>query len=414
MKLNTTDFVRKMQCPMLMALTCFPLVMLVVQTAAPEAVGRMWLFPVLFTGLGWGCILLPGKLRIPGGLAGIVLMWVMAAVCFPLGAHPVLALPTAVYSGMLFFVLPVGGWERGRELALAWPMVGVLTHVIMQLLTNGSRNLGEDIYGAGERTLLISFLALLVLTALSLNRSSLKDASQSRRSIPLLMRRQNRVLTLALVIIGVLVAAIPAIGDALAWVGDMFMRLMAYVGALLAMLMPQKGAGVGGAAPGEGGAGLGEANEPSQFALIMEKIIGVLALVVLVIGLFFFLRMLWKKLRKLLRYLWERLGKYGSAASEDYEDEVTSTREEEEIERMGLLKRLRRLAPEDEAGLDPTQRVRSRYRRMMRRGNWARSSTAREQLPPEAAGLYERARYSGQTLTEEEAERFRERTRRVK
>jgi hypothetical protein len=34
-------------------------------------------------------------------------------------------------------------------------------------------------------------------------------------------------------------------------------------------------------------------------------------------------------------------------------------------------------------------------------------------LPDEAAALYERARYGGETLTEEEAGRFREGTRRV-
>ena len=103
---------------------------------------------------------------------------------------------------------------------------------------------------------------------------------------------------------------------------------------------------------------------------------------------------------------------YSAAVSEDYEDEVTSTREDD-AERESMLSRLRRFAPEDERGLDATQRVRSRYRGLKRRKQWETSSTARETLPEEAASLYERARYSGETLSEEEAERFRNVTKKL-
>ena len=121
----------------------------------------------------------------------------------------------------------------------------------------------------------------------------------------------------------------------------------------------------------------------------------------------------WKKLRKLIAYLWKRLTQYGMTASEDYEDEITSTRDEDGVERESAFSRLRRMAAQDERGLDPAQQVRSRYRRLKQRRRWAEAATARETLPAEAAALYERARYSGQAMTDAEAERFREGTKKL-
>jgi hypothetical protein len=177
--------------------------------------------------------------------------------------------------------------------------------------------------------------------------------------------------------------------------------------------MPQQKSGGGTAGGGDSDPLVpGAAAEPSQLALIMEKVMTVLAVIIIIVGAFFILKMLLKRLKKLLRYLWEKLGKYSAAVGEDYEDEVTSTREDD-AERESLLGRLRRFAPEDERGLDATQRVRSRYRSLKRRRRWTTASTARETLPEEAARLYERARYSGEVLTDAEAERFREATKKV-
>lgn len=413
MKLNTTDFRRKMQHPVVLALAGFPLVLFLIAQDAPEAQGLMWVLPAAYVLLAWVCLLLPGKLRLPGGLAGIAVMIAVTAAAWPIAAHLVLLVPIVVYTVLMLIALPMGRWERGRELGLEWPVIGMGTHVLVQLLINGAQKMGNTAFDDCEGMLVVSFLALAVLVVLAMNRTSLNSASQSRQSIPLLMRRQNLVLVLSVLVIGVLISLIPAIGQALSWVWDQLMQLLLLIGAFLASIMPQQKSGGGIAGGGDIDPLVpGVAAEPSQLALIMEKVMTVLTVIILIVGAFFILKMLLKRLKKLLRYLWEKLGRYSAAVGEDYEDEVTSTREDD-AERESLLGRLRRFAPEDERGLDATQRVRSRYRSLKRRRRWTTASTARETLPEEAARLYERARYSGESLTEEEAERFRDATKKV-
>ena len=410
MKLNTTDFRIKLQHPLVLALDFFPVVLFVLAKNAPDALQWMWVLPVAYVLLAWICILMPGKLRLLSGLMGMAAMAALAASVYPLGISVILV---GIYWVAMLIALPMGRWERGRELGLEWPVIGVVSHVLIQLLINGAQKLGDTSFDSCEGWLVVSFLALAVLVVLSLNRQSLSVASQSRQSIPLLMRRQNLVLVLTVLAIGVLVALIPALGQALSFLWDKLMQLILLIGTFLSAIMPQQKSG-GGAAGGDDSEmlALGAAAETSRLAIIMEKIMTVVTVIIMIVGAIFIMKMLWKRLKKLLRYLWEKLSMYSAAVSEDYEDEVTSTREDD-AERESVLSRLRRFVPEDERGLDATQRVRSRYRGLKRRKQWETSSTARETLPEEAASLYERARYSGETLSEEEAERFRNVTKKL-
>ena len=410
MKLNTTDFRIKLQHPLVLALDFFPVVLFVLAKNAPDALQWMWGLPAAYVLLAWICILMPGKLRLLSGLMGMAAMAALAASVYPLGISVILV---GIYWVAMLIALPMGRWERGRELGLEWPVIGVVSHVLIQLLINGAQKLGDTSFDSCEGWLVVSFLALAVLVVLSLNRQSLSVASQSRQSIPLLMRRQNLVLVLAVLVIGVLVALIPALGQALSFLWDKLMQLILLIGTFLSAIMPQQKSG-GGAAGGDDSEQLimGAAAETSRLAIIMEKIMTVVTVIIMIVGAIFIMKMLWKRLKKLMRYLWEKLSMYSAAVSEDYEDEVTSTCEDD-AERESMLSRLRRFAPEDERGLDATQRVRCRYRGLKRRKQWETSSTARETLPEEAASLYERARYSGETLSEEEAERFRNVTKKL-
>lgn len=414
MKLNTTDFGRKMQHPLLLAFASVPAALIIILNFAPDMLHRVWLFPASYVLLAWGCILIPGKKRILGGVVSAALMAALTLLVLPAAEQIALALLPVMYIALLIVTLPIGGWSRNQELAVGWHIGGVLTHVVLQLLVNGSRLMGNGVYDAAQTPVLVSFLCCVVLILLALNRSSLDSAAQSRRRVPLLMRRQNIVITLTMLVIGVLIAAIPAIGDLLTKLWDWLMRGVAWLVGLLSALLPQGGGAVGGAAmTSDMELGLGEANPPSDFALLMEKIIGVVALAVIAVALVIVIRVAGKKLAKLLKYLWGRLGQYGAAAGEDYEDEITDTRDESDTEREGLLTRLRRAVPGEEKGLTPTQQVRSRYRRLKQRRRWSDAATARETLPSEPAALYERARYSGQELSAEEAERFQAGTKKL-
>ena len=413
MRLNTSDFLRKAQHPLLLGLGSLPLSMLLTLSFAPETFRFAWCFPAAYVLLSWACLVIPGKKRVAAGVISAILLVALCGLLLPLTQNFGLILMPFMYVVLMFLTLPIGGWPYNQELQMGWHVGGAVTHVLLQMLVNGSQLMQNGVYTPAETPVLCSFLAYAVLVLLALNRASLDSASQSRRKVPLLMKRQNILFTMVLLVIGVLLAAIPAIGAALDTVWDFILRGIALVMEFLALFMPASSGGGGGAGGGMGDMGFGEAAPPSDLALLLEKILTVVTVLIVVIALALLLRVLWKKLKAGLKLLWARMMQYGSAASEDYEDEITSTRDEEGTEREGLLSRLRRMNMGDEKGGTPTERVRMRYKKLKRRNEWSAASTARETLPDEAAALYERARYGGETLTEEEAGRFREGTRRV-
>ena len=103
--------------------------------------------------------------------------------------------------------------------------------------------------------------------------------------------------------------------------------------------------------------------------------------------------------------LWGALERYGAAVSEDYIDEITDTRETGDASRS--RSRFGASKPKAPKGGTPGERVRYRYKLLLwKHPEWNRGATAREKLPPDAADIYERARYSPHPVTEEEAEAF--------
>ena len=105
--------------------------------------------------------------------------------------------------------------------------------------------------------------------------------------------------------------------------------------------------------------------------------------------------------------LMHRLSRYVSTVSEDYEDEITDTRDDGERERVRSRRRNRRAAVAEDKNMSPGERIRRRYLRLLyKHPEWSLGATAREKLPADAAPLYEQARYSDHPLTEEDAARF--------
>ncbi len=413
MKLN--GFLTKCQHPMVLCLGCLPLTWMLLCNVAPHLLLRGSLLPLLTLLFSWLCLIVPGKRRLVAGLAGAALLMAAGSALLPLSEDAALLPIPLLCIAVLLGSLPIAGYPRGWELPTGWHVAAIGAHAVMQALVSITKRTGQPTYNGMQTPLTVSFLICAALAVLALNRDSLEAASQSRRTVPLLMRRQNVVLTLAMLAVGTCIAAIPAIGQAIGTLWTWFKQAMGFLVGLLTLLMSDSEAVSGGSAPAESGAlDAGEAVPPSAFAQLMEKVMAIVALMLLAIAAFFLLRALGKQLWRLLKLLWQRLGRYGNAVSEDYEDEITDTRDEDGVERERLLTRLRRFAPEDEKGQTPAQRVRSRYRRLKRRHrSWTSASTARETLPQDAAALYEQARYSGQPLTEADAERFHEGTKRL-
>lgn len=416
MKKSANSLLHKAQHLLLMASATLPAAVWLSLRLCPDRFACLPVFPAACVLLGFLGLLLPGRWRIPLGVGGTAALAALALWLLPVGQNPGLLLLPAGYGILLFLMLPVSGWPQYREPAPQWAAVGIGTHLLLQLIAGAAQRNGSALYQPAESLRIGSFLLFLLLALLSFNRANLGRAAQNRVQIPRQMRRRNAALTIALLALTLLVAALPAIGKGLSKLWDLLWKAIASAAAFLASLLSAAEGGAGGDG-GELTAALpaGETAQPGLFQLILEKVLGIIAVVALAVLLGWIGWRLWKVLRRLFGLLWQKLSRYGNAAVRDYEDEVTDTRDDGEYRSTGLMQRLRtRLARADESRMTPAQRVRYRYLRLRNRhSDWLPAHTARETLPPEAACLYERARYGGQALSDAEAEQFREETRRL-
>ncbi|MGN1021613.1 MAG: hypothetical protein ACI4O7_14720 [Aristaeellaceae bacterium] len=414
MPLNGTDFRRKAQFPLLLGSGAVPVLTMVLLGFAPEKAHLAWVFALAFALAGEVCLLVRGKARLLAGLAGCAAMAALGWQLLPAGGA---WLAPACCMALVGLSLPMGGWPRGRELHPGWLVAGLLMHLAAQLMVNVARRTGENGgYIAAAPMLIISFILFAALAMLSINRSSMDTASMGRQKIPASMRRMNTLLTCGLLAVTLLISAIPAIRRWLEQAWDWLMVMLVRFLSWLAQLLPKsESTGEGPVEPADMG-GFGDAvSEPSKLALILEKVAFVIAAIAAVILAILALRFLYRQLKKLARRLMDMMRRYAAAATEDYDDEITDTREDGERERSKPLQALRRrLALGDDRSLPPAERIRRRYARLrLKHTDWQDSRTARETLPGDAAGLYERARYSEHPVTAEDADQFARDTRAV-
>jgi len=406
MKLNFTDFLRKGQFPLLFALGLFPGLALILIATLPACWPVLWLYPVCYVLLAWLCLVLPGKIRLVVGLLGAAALMGLGVYLLPekslLGA--VSLLTPVSYSVVLLAGLRISGWPRERELPFAVLAAGVVMHVLWQILVN----LGT-LFDFAAAPMFMCFLGYLVLAVLSMNRYSVSTAAMGRQKVSTVMRRQNLFLTLGLVALVLFLALVPAVIAAIEKTWDLLMALVDQVVMLLYKLMNPTGSESGTGGPGGASMDLSglDQGEPSAFALIMEKVAMVIAVILGAILICFVVRTVYRKLKILFRYILKRLNEYAAHSTEDYEDEITDTREGGEKERVSLSRRLWQFDRVDEKKLTPAQRIRYRYQKLMRRHrDWAPGATARETLPPQAAEIYERVRYSDHPVNEKDADDF--------
>ncbi|MBR6570176.1 MAG: hypothetical protein IKK75_06940 [Clostridia bacterium] len=368
-----------------------------------------WLaVPTAFLVFSVICMLLPGKLRlaaaIPAGLAMLI------GGCMLLnGEHIAVRVGTPLlFLALLIYSLPMAGWERGREPPLFIPAMGITCHLLTQfMLFVKAPEEGTIVAAVTPILLMVSFLIFLLLFMLSMNRQSMSSAMPDSHSVPVSIRRRNRILTLVMLVVVLLLSLIPAFGklvrQAMEWLKALVLLIVKW---LVELFAQQEGSSAGGGG-GDMLAGLGD-GETSSVALILEKILVVFAVILIVAALAFVLRFLWRKLGQLLRYLYAQLRHYAVSAAEDYEDEVVDTREqggEHETLPQKLLRR--RNAKRNLKDLPPREQVRTRYGLLRgKHPEWAPSGTARETLSESPASIYERARYSSHEITPEDSEAF--------
>ena len=409
MRLNWTDFGRKWQMPWLIAFGSLPVGLIYCANMG----GHWWnaaALAAMYGLLTTLCLPVRGRMRLAVGVVCAAAMLGMGTLLPQengrFGATPI----SAMYAVLILLNLPVSGWERGRELPPAVGGVSLAVFIIAQILVNAD---DRQIYSEEVRTLLtLSFVFFLTLAMLWMNRSSLNCAANGRETVPVSMRRKNMLLTFGVVAAALLISAIPALVRAVEWIWD---GLMACIGAVLrwlANLMAAEETVAGTDAGGSGGMLPAEAAEPGWLAILLQRVFMAVAIVVAAVAIAFALKVICRKLKVLMALLMRQMRRYLAASTEDYEDEVTDTREDGERTRI-LERRRRTSVPRmNERRMSPVERVRNRYRLLQaRHAEWPYSSTARENLADETAAIYERARYSSHDVTCEDAERFAEHTR---
>lgn len=406
MRLNWADFRRKCQFPLLLATGTLPIPMLVCALAVPEGVRAALAMMALYVVLAWTCLLIRGKLRLAAGALGTAALIAVGAASLPIGeAHAALLIPV-VYAVLLLSGLQFAGWARGRELNPVVCAILVLAHVIAQILVNVAAG-GDSPYAAVDELLIAGFICFGALMLLYLNRISLNLAVNGKQAVPASMRRKNMLLTFALLGVTLLIAALPAVARAAERAWQWFKMLLIAVIQWLYSLFPEDSV-TGTESGGRGGFPAVEASEPSILAVILEKIMVVVVMTAVAVLAVFALRILWRKIRVLLRRLWAQLNAYLASSTEDYEDEIADTREDGAAERSA--RRSRRRTPRrrvNEGALKPAERIRYRYlMAWMRHPEWTPERTARENLSEGAAQLYERARYSDHEISPQQAEEF--------
>lgn len=417
MRPDTNGFAKKYQHPLLVAAASVPAAVLLTAALCPEALGRVWVLPALFVPLAWLCLLLPGQRRVAGAVVGTLALVGCAVALLPIMAAPFLLLLPLLYGAALFLLLPVAAWPTGQELPPYIAAGGLAAHLLAHLASGYADRTGSGLYRPAQLLLTVTFAAFLVLALLALNRASLRRASQERVQVPGRMRRQNTALTLGLLLLAAGVALLPQVAAFLKRVWQLLWQGVAAAAAWLAALLRTDGAGSGGAGEALTAIDLtGETvNRPGFLEALLQKLLGIVAVLAVLALAGFLLTKLFRLLRRVVAWLRQRLAGFGSAATKDYVDEITDTREDAVYSPSSLVKRVKeQLYRADESRMTPAQRVRYRYLRLrLRHREWGTAATARDTLPPTAAQLYERARYGAGSLTGEEAQQFQQDTHRL-
>lgn len=411
MNMSFSGWLHRAQFPLILACATYPLAFL-------ASIGLHRLGPIMALAVAYGllaevCVLLPGRVRLPGGMIGAALLIGLGAALLPVAETPIALAVPGGYALLLLVGLPMAAWPQDRELHMAWPLLGLGGYVILMGLIQGPW--GGRVEGMSLVPLGLGFVLLMALSLLTMSRAAVRDATAGRVRAPARVKRVNVLITLGYLALGLGMAMLPGIARALSALWRGLKRLIWAVASWLVSLMPSGTGGTGqlAAPPPESFSLPAEQPEPGALRIILGRILAVIAFIALVLLAFALLRAAYRGLKRLALAILARLRRYASNAAEDYVDEVTDTREEGG-EAKGVRTRRAWLQLRGERGLPPRERVRRRYQYLRwKHSEWHEGMTARETIPADPAEIYERARYSGHEVTEAEARAFLDGVRRT-
>lgn len=409
MKIQMTRLWRDFRFSLIMAFGTLPLPLVLTAHYAPALLGLVWVWPLVYVLLDALSTKVRGKWRIAYGALELAVVGAMALFTAQYAEDYLVMFVPVMYAVVLPWGLVLSGEDRNERINALWYVASIIVHILGQLFLYSSKILENPALLPIEPWMLISFFLFAALSLITLNQANLTFATNGRQSASRVMQRKNLLLVLVFFAIAMLISFVPAIAEALS---TFFRWIFLAVIWLLAQLAGEE--------QQTGQASAGEAGEESIFNTGAEHtmpqwlniLLTGIALILVAAALLFAVYFAVKKLIVFAKYLMRITGKYFHAVTEDYVDEITDTRDDQdENERR---EKRRRASILEERRLPPDQRIRYRYLRLMQKHpEWDSGSTARENLPEAAAPLYERVRYSSYPVTEEDAQQFNAETKKV-
>lgn len=400
------DFFRKLQFVAMLALGSYPAACVII-FIAPELLQYMWLFPVAYSLFCLLAFALPAKLRLALGILGAALIFAPSVLLLTSNARNIVAALSLGYGALLIWSMRIPGLDSEQELPL-----GALATGFVLLLFGCLLSFYEPRLETVKTPIRISFFLFAFFAMLSLNRGSLQLAAGGQRGFSPAMRHKNVLLTVGMFAIALAVGLIPSVLLLFKW-------LFASLGAFLekvAELFPKE------TLPeitttettvGTTGEGMGALFED----LPVKRTPRITYIMMAAIALAFMIPVGGYAIYKIATALWKgalRLAKGVVAAAgyqmEDFQDEITDTREDAEAEYYREKKEQKEPILPNISKMTPTEQIRYRYKQMSQKQKWKQHHTARENLPETAARLYERARYSDHPVTQQDAEAFKNET----
>lgn len=397
--------------PLMSAFGSVPIALMLCSAILPEHMPFAWLFPGMYAVLLVLSQGIPGKRRMLYGICCF-------PVLFALGMLPailwhnfaILAFP-ALYAILFLAALPAAGQAGSVPSAPFWYLSGLGVHVLAQTVLFFARVYDSVLFEAAAGQLPASFFLFSLLAMISMNRDTLLDAASGRQGADASMRRKNLLLTLVFFTAAALISAVPSV---IAGIKAAFLWLISVMARLIRSSADDTANPVGSRPQTDEIPSPDGSATPDPIAEILNAVFWIIGMALLAAVVVWLGIWLVRKLRGLLRLLWKKLSRYSSAVSADYVDEITDTRDSDSGESAAKKRRNRRKSAAELRGMSPSQRIRYAYQCLLyRHRHWEAGSTARENLPPEAARLYERARYSPHPVTEEDAAKFASETKHI-
>ena len=408
MKKIFTALLRRLPLSVMISCTLLPVPVVLFAKYAPSLLPFIWVFPTAFALMDTLSSTVRGKWRIPYALLELGALVFLSIRLLSSAENRVVILIPIMYAITALVELPPNADKRSFQIRLiSYSIVGIALHLIAQFFRSASTLSGDPILEPLTPWLLGGFFLFIFCGAIMLNRTNLAVITQGRLLAGVLMKRKNLLLTLAFLGIPLLIACIPG---AVTAVSKLFQWLIVAILMLLNLLGSMGKAPVDMSLPTETGENIfAEPTPDGVRPEWLEALIVAVTVLILAFVAFYVLLTLSRWLKALIRYLDKQLRSYLNAVSEDYIDEISDTREDPDHVRR-RAKKPRVISPLELGKLSANERIRYRYRQLLRQNpQWPKGSTPRENLK-DAASVYEAVRYGEQTATDADARKFSEET----